>query len=109
MKTSNLILILAIFSILIVTTSGMGFYQNQLKGQFTQIPCLHIEEKIDEKERTQFHAFNYCLSSRRFKFSMKDSLGNEYQYQSICIPSGQRNHLEKYNQEDFFYGVSEDC
>ncbi|EAR86747.1 transmembrane protein, putative (macronuclear) [Tetrahymena thermophila SB210] len=108
MKINNLVFLLVIFQILIATTTSMGFYQNQLKGQFTQIPCLHIEEII-KNEKTQYHAFNYCLSSRRFKFSMKDISGNEYQYSSQCISSGQRNHLDKYNQEDFFYGISEDC
>ncbi|EAR86748.2 transmembrane protein, putative (macronuclear) [Tetrahymena thermophila SB210] len=108
MKTNILILALVILSYFIGETTAMGFYQNQLKGQFTQIPCLHIEEKI-KKERTQYHAFNYCLSSKRFMFSMKDLSGYEYQYQSPCIPSGQRSHLLKYNQEDFFYGISQDC
>ncbi|KAL4502201.1 hypothetical protein ABPG72_000436 [Tetrahymena utriculariae] len=108
MKINTLVFLIAIFHLFIVETNGMGFYQNQLKGQFTQIPCLHIEEII-KNEKTQYHAFNYCLSSRRFKFTMKDYSGYEYQYSSPCIPSGQRNHLDKYNQENFFYGVSEDC
>ncbi|KAL4467796.1 hypothetical protein ABPG74_013131 [Tetrahymena malaccensis] len=108
MKTNSLVFLLAIFLFLVEATTAMGFYQNQLKGQFTQIPCLHIEEII-KNDKTQFHAFNYCLTSRRFIFSMKDYSGYEYQYSSPCIPSGQRNHLDKYNQEDFFYGVSEDC
>ncbi|KAL4467797.1 hypothetical protein ABPG74_013132 [Tetrahymena malaccensis] len=108
MRTKILILAVVILFRLIGIATGMNFYQSQLKAQFTQIPCLHIEEKI-KNIKTKYNAFNYCLSSKKFKFSLKDYSGNEYQYESPCISSGQRSHLVKYNPEDFFYGTSEDC
>ncbi|KAL4502226.1 hypothetical protein ABPG72_000461 [Tetrahymena utriculariae] len=109
MRTKILIFAFVIVSHLIGLTNGMDFYQSQLKGQFTQISCLHIEEKLRQFKSPIYNAFNYCLDSKRFKFTMKDISGKEYYYESPCIPPGQKYRLAKYNQEDFFYGISEDC